>query len=419
MTDIIDLGYRPREPFIAFHKRKQRWACIVAHRRAGKTVACIIDLIDFALRHKGGDARFAYIAPTYSQAKDVAWTYCKGYVAQIPGVKISEKELTITLPNGARVRLYGSDNYDRLRGIFLDGAVLDEVADMDPRAWPEVIRPALADRKGWAVFIGTSKGRNAFYDLAETAKANPEEWFYALLRADQTGLLPEEELESLKRLMTPEQYAQEMLCSFDAAVQGAFYGRDIEQAEGENRITSVPHDRAADVYAAFDLGFGDSTAIWLFQIIGQEWHFIDYYEASGQALDHFVDWMKSRRFMIHEVLLPHDGEAHELQTGKSRQQFLEERGFRVRIVPRHNPMDGINAVRLRFNRFWFDKDKCDFGIKALRMYRTEYDARNKVFRDKALHDWTSHCADALRTGVMGVFETRQTALPQIDTSWVA
>jgi phage terminase large subunit len=181
----------------------------------------------------------------------------------------------------------------------------------------------------------------------------------------------------------------------------------------------VPLERSADVFACWDLGIADSTAIWVWQIIGREWHWLDYYEASSQALDHYVDWVKARGYTIHEHLLPHDAEARELQTGKSRKQFLEERGLNVRIVPRHEVMDGIDAARVRFNRFWFDADKCALGLDRLRMYRAEYDTKNEVLRPRPLHDSASHGADAFRYGVMGADDAPKLKdLPQVQTDWV-
>lgn len=414
----VNLNLAAREQFVPYLTREQRWAGVVAHRRAGKTVACIMDLIKKAVEHTGREPRFAYIAPTYQQAKDVAWSYLKEYTTAIPGMSKSESELSVTFPhNGARIRLYGAENYDRIRGLYLDGVVIDESGDIDPRAWPEVIRPALSDRRGWATFIGTPKGRNAFYSIYTKAKVD-EDWYTEELRASQTGILDSEELDSARKMLTPEQYAQEYECSFDAAIVGAFYGREMAQSEQDGRITSVPHDRSADVYASWDLGIGDSMAIWIFQVVGKEWHWINYYENSGFALDHYVDWVKSLPYTVHGHYLPHDGEARELQTGKSRKEFLEERGFNVEIVPRHEPMDGIDAARTRFNRFWFDEKKCARGIDCLRMYRSEYDDKNQVLRPRPLHDWASHGADAFRCGVMGGQEARSFDLPQIDTDWV-
>jgi len=189
--------YSARRAFVPFHERGERWACLVAHRRAGKTVACVGDLILGALQTRKPNARFAYVAPLYVQAKDVAWAYVKQFASAVPGVAFNEAELRADFPNGARVRLYGADNYDRLRGLYLDGVVLDEYADMPPAAWGEVIRPALADRRGWAVFIGTPKGRNAFWEVWERARAT-EGWFSLLLKASETGLLPAEELQAAR-----------------------------------------------------------------------------------------------------------------------------------------------------------------------------------------------------------------------------
>lgn len=400
----LNLNFAAREQFVPYLTRDKRWASVVAHRRAGKTVACIMDLVKQAVEHKGREPRLAYVAPTYTQAKDVAWSYLKEYTASIPGMEKSESELTVTFPhNKARIRLYGAENYDRIRGLYLDGVVIDESGDIDPRAWPEVIRPALSDRKGWATFIGTPKGRNAFYDVHKRAMAS-DDWFTAELRASQTGIIDAGELDDAKSQMTAEQYAAEYECSFDAAIVGAFYGREMALAETDNRIGRVPHDRAADTFASWDLGIGDSMAIWIGQIIGREWHWIDYYENSGFALDHYVDWIKARPYTVHQHYLPHDGEARELQTGKSRKQFLEERKFNVTIVPRHEPMDGIDAARVRFNRMWFDAEKCARGIDALRMYRSEFDDKNQTLRQRPLHDWASHGADAFRCGVMGAEE---------------
>ena len=207
----IDLGYVPRAHFIPFHKRTKRWAIILAHRRAGKTVACINDLLDWALRCDKPDGRYAYVGPTYGQVKDVAWTYLKNATGPIPGVEQRESDLMVNLPNGARVRLYGADNYDRMRGIYLDGVIIDEIADIDPRAWNEVIRPALSDRAGWAAFIGTPKGRNRFYDMwdeATNGKKMPdgsrdksEQWFTLKLKASETGLMSDDELASARATM--------------------------------------------------------------------------------------------------------------------------------------------------------------------------------------------------------------------------
>ena len=421
----LTLELRPRGVFRPYLNRKQRWAGIVAHRRAGKTVACIMDLVRHAVQCERPDPRFAYVAPTYTQAKDVAWSYLKRYVGNIPGMSISESELSVTFPhNNARIRLYGAENYDRIRGLYLDGVVIDEMGDIDPRAWAEVIRPALSDRQGWATFIGTPKGRNEFYRIIhgggefKGALKDPD-WFGDVLKASGTSLIPDSELADARKMLTPEQYAQEYECSFDAAILGSYYGKEIALAESEKRIARVLHERSADTFAAWDLGIGDSTAIWVFQIVGREWHFIRYYENSSQPLDHYVDWVKGLPFKVHRHFLPHDAEARELQTGNSRLEFLEDRGFACEVLPRHNDMDRIDAARVKFNRFWFDVEHCARGIDCLRMYRAEFDEKHKTLKPRPLHDWASHGADAFGYAVMGGDDRKATKpLPQAATNWV-
>lgn len=390
----IRLGYTARAPFVSFHQRRERFACIVAHRRAGKTVAAVCDLIDAALRSDKVDPRFAYVAPFYAQAKDVAWTYLKRYVSPIPGVTINESELRIDLPNKARVRLYGADNYDRMRGLYLDGVVLDEYADMDPSAWSEVIRPALADREGWAVFIGTPKGQNAFYDLYERAKADAT-WFDLRLKASETGLIPAVELLALRAELSDDEYAREFETSFDAAVEGSYYATLLNKASDEKRIGRVAVDPILPVHAAFDLGIGDSTAIWLAQFVGREIRLVDYIENNGVALDWYARTLRDLGHSYDPLILPHDANARELGTGKSRAEVLEAAGFKTRVLAPLPVNDGIEAVRRLIPRMWIDEQKCDAGIQALKQYRARKDEKRRLTLGP-LHDWTSHCADALR-----------------------
>lgn len=393
----ISLGYQARPQFKAFHARKQRWSCIVAHRRCGKTVACIMDLIDAALRCERQGPRYAYVAPYYAQAKDVAWTYLKQYTSAIPGVTHNESELRVDLPNGARLRLYGADNADRLRGIYLDGIVLDEYADMDPRAWTEVIRPALSDREGWATFIGTPKGRNAFYEIWDMARQSPT-WFAQMLRASETGLVKESELADARAMMPPEQYAQEYECSFDAAIVGAYYGKEIAELEKSGRIRSVPYEPSLPVYTAWDLGLDDATAIWFVQAAGNEIRVIDYYETNNTALTDVARVLRNDKpYLYGEHYLPHDAEIRELMTAKSRKDSLESLGIRpIVIASKQSVEEGINAARLMLPKCVFDETKCRQGVEALKQYRREWDDKTKTFRQRPLHDWTSHGADAFR-----------------------
>jgi phage terminase large subunit len=243
--------YVPRQQFVQFHSRRQRFACIVTHRRAGKTVACIHELQACALRRESVRPRFAYVSPFLKQSKAVAWDYLRE-AAFYPGAggTINESELRVDYANGGQLRLYGADNPDALRGIYLDGVVMDEYADMDPRLWSEVIRPALADRKGWAVFIGTPRGRNALFDTWTRASADPQNWYALMLKASETGLIAQDELDLARRELSDEQYAQEFECSFDAAIIGAYYGKLMADAEQQERITGVLHEASALVWTS-------------------------------------------------------------------------------------------------------------------------------------------------------------------------
>ncbi|NDE18531.1 hypothetical protein EBZ80_26855, partial [bacterium] len=245
--------------FKPYHSRTQRFASIVAHRRAGKTVATINDQIRRAIEFPRQDGRFAYIAPFRQQAKDVAWSYLKFYTAPIPGIEVSESELHVTLPTGSRIRLYGSDNYDAMRGIYLDGVIMDEFADHHPQAWREVVRPALADRQGWATFIGTSKGKNAFYDMQVLAESSPD-WFAARMKASETGLLPASELEAMRQTMSANEYAREMECDFDAAIEGAYFADLIAEAKKQGRIGRVAKDPNMAIRVYCDLGGSGAKA---------------------------------------------------------------------------------------------------------------------------------------------------------------
>ena len=424
-TQRITIPYSPRVQFQAFHDRTQRFAAIVAHRRAGKTVACVNDLIRAALTCKRDNPRLAYIAPYFTQAKDIAWNYVKQYTAVIPGVETNESELRVDLPNGGRVRLYGAENYDRLRGIYLDGVVLDEPADIDPRAWPEVIRPALSDRGGWAVFIGTPKGRNAFYEIWAgdsdgkwNGAINDPDWFALMLKASETNILAPEELDDQRKQMSADQFEQEYECSFQAAIQGAYYGREMSQAEKDNRIGGVPWEPKLKVHTAWDLGIGDSTAIWFVQQSGKELCVIDYYEASGVGLDHYAKVLGEKQYVYGDHILPHDVTVKELGTGRSREETLRSLGIAPRIIPAQSVEDGINAARLIVSRCWFDADKCKRGIEALRQYRRDYDEKLKNFKSRPLHDWTSHAADAFRYLALGLRDESSAKWVQPSTKWV-
>lgn len=214
----VTIPYKPRPYQARLHKELEthRFGVIVMHRRAGKTVLVTAHMLLSALATKRPSAMYGYVAPYRNQAKAIAWGLLKHFSAPLPGVQVNESELSITLHNGAVLRVFGADNADALRGLRFDGCVLDEVADMKPDVWQEVVRPALSDRQGWAVFIGTPKGVNLFSELYEQGQREPG-WFSAMLRVDETGALPPEEVEALKREMSDKSFRQEYLCDFTAS----------------------------------------------------------------------------------------------------------------------------------------------------------------------------------------------------------
>lgn len=377
-------------------------------------MACINELIKAALTIQRSDGRFAYVAPFYRQAKAVAWDYLKRFSAPIPGLAINESELRIDYPNGSRIQLFGADNADALRGMFFDGLVADEYGDWKPSVWGYVIRPALADRAGWAVIIGTPKGRNQFYDAYEQAQRLTD-WLCLTIKASESGLLPQAELDALRSELTEDAWRQEMECDFDAALPGAIYGKELWQAEQEGRVRAGVYEPALPVHAVLDLGFSDDTAIWWFQV-GKELRLIDCYAASGMPISHYNDVLRARPYRYGEWLyLPHDARAKSLQTGRSIEQQFSALNWRPRLVPQLGLVDGIQAARLTLADCWFD-EACREGIETLKQYQREYDEDKKCFRDKPRHDWTSHYADAFRYACL-VWREEMAPKPTPTTKW--
>ena len=419
-----DLGYRPRDPQLEIHRavNRNRFTVVVAHRRMGKTVSAILHLINSALNNNKVNPRYAYIAPTYAQAKRVAFDYLVDYTRPL-GAKVNIAELRVDFL-GRRISLYGSENADALRGQYFDGVVLDEIGDQNPKIWNEIVRPALADRntedcKTWCLFIGTPKGKNHFADFKDRA-LKADGWKYLEFKASETGILDPAELAAAKAEMGDDKYRQEFECSFDAPVEGAYYGGLINKAEEDGRITTIPRDVLSRTVCAWDLGISDSTSIWVAQIVGKEIQLIDFCENHGVGLDYYVSWLRERGYQDAEQILPHDVEVRELGTGKSRKEMLMEAGLDVTIAPKLSVADGIQSVRRLLPRCWFDKDKTDLGLSAIRNYRRQFNEKLNVFYDTPLHDWSSHAADSFRYLAVGLSEGGSDwgAPLNVNTSWV-
>ena len=416
----VTIPYKPRPLQRRFHDERTRFCVLLCHRRFGKTVAAVNDLVRQALRTERKDWRAAYAAPFYSQAKAVAWDYLKKFSAPLPGVQYNESELRCDLPNGARIRLFGTDNAQALRGMYLDDLVLDEPADMSRQVWTQVLRPMLADRQGRALFCGTPQGTdNLLYDVWQQAGADQSGlWSRFRFPASETGYLPQAELEAARQSMDEAEYAQEFECSFAAAVRGAYYAELIDAAEVAGRIRDITVEPQLPVHTAWDLGMDDATAIWFFQVEPSgDWRFVDYYEASGEGLAHYAKVLQDKGYLYGTHIAPHDIRVRELGTGKSRWERASELGIRFAIAPQLQVSDGIDAVRHKLPRCWFDSTRCADGVRALRTYRKEWREKNNVYADRPRHDWTSHCADAMRYAVTGFRDSTSPAPSRARTDY--
>jgi hypothetical protein len=403
MAEVIEIAYKPREQQLAIHDLMdgKRFGVVVAHRRMGKTVSAINHLIKEAVLNQKEAPRYAYIAPTYGQAKRVAWDYLVKYAEPLGGTQnITELRVDFW---GRRIQLYGSDNPETLRGQYFDGVILDEIGDQNPKIWTDIVRPALADRKGWCLFIGTPKGHNHFKELRDRAEKE-DGWGLLEFKASETGVVDETELKAAKNEMGEDKYRQEFECSFDAAVEGSYYGQILNELEEKKHIQEIPREELSRTFTAWDLGMGDSTSIWVAQLVGTEVRLIDYYENHGVGLDHYVKWIKDNDYLKAEHILPHDVRVRELGSGKSRLEMLEESGLEIKIAPRMGLDDGIQAVRRLLPRCWFNVPQVQIGLNCLRNYRRDYDEKRKIFYERPLHDWSSHGSDSFRYLALGLDE---------------
>lgn len=396
--NVVESPYQPRPLSLDFHARKERFAIIVAHRRFGKTVMCINDLVDKALQCHLPFPKFAYVAPFYRQAKDIAWIYLKFYAAPITE-KVMESELSVLLKNGATIKLFGADNPDSLRGNYFDGIIIDEYGQISPRLFGEIIAPALADRKGWCVFIGTPAGPNHFKELWDTS-ANDVRWFRRMYKATETNIIDEEELEMIRTMPGSDDntFRQEMLCDFNAAVRGAYYGNQLNEMEVQGLMGDFPWDPDRPVLLAFDIGFTDDTSIWFYQYDGKTIRIIDFFSESGFSVDEVMDNLMDRPYAYGTFYLPHDAKNKSFQTGKSTLEQMRAHDAKCLLVPSLSVQDGIQAVRKTFPQMQFNTANPEVlkGVNALKIYQREFDDKKRIFKEKPLHNWASNPADAMR-----------------------
>ena len=382
-----------------------RRAVSVWHRRAGKDKTILNILTKEAFKRVGA---YYYFLPTYSQGQKIIWNGMDReglpFLSHIPKDlrrRTVGTTMLIELVNGSIIQIVGSDSIDSIVGTNPIGCVFSEYSLQDPRGW-DFIRPILLENGGWALFNFTPRGHNHAYDLYKMAESNPD-WFCDRLTISDTGALTEEDVQSERDAgMSEDLIQQEFYCSFDAAIAGAYFAHQLQQARDEGRILDrieIEPDIPVDTW--WDLGVSDTTCIWMSQTIGKEIRIVDFYEESGEGLPHYADMLKSRGYQYGRHVAPHDIEVRELGSGQSRKQIALDLGINFETCPRvGNKLDSIEAARSIFGRVWFGRDKCQRGIDALASYHKAYDDKRQVYQLHPVHDWASHPADAFQTLAM-------------------
>lgn len=408
----INTGYTPREWQLKVHRELRRFSVLNVHRRGGKSILCVNQLIHTLLTCQYKNPFGAFIAQNYASAKRIIWQYLKDYTQNFIDVSANESELLLTIPrpwkgDKIRIQLLGSERPDSLRGLYFDMVVFDEFAFSDPTAWNSIIRPALSDRNGSAILISTPNGRNHFhtvYSYAEKEMINGNQsWYAHTLRASESGVIPEQELRLIRESIGEEAYQAEFECSFFAQVKGAYYKDQIELLESKGQIKDYPIDPSLPVVVGIDLGMSDSTAMWFVQQLRDEIRVIDYYENSGKALPDYVKVMREKPYIVDQVILPHDATVRELGTGLSRVETLRSLGLNnIKVLPRQTIQDGINAARLTIPKCWFHRSNTQRGVECLRSYHKEWNEKLQTFDKNPEHDWSSHAADAFRYLSLGL-----------------
>lgn len=380
----------------------------VWHRRAGKDKDCFNFTIKEAAKKTG---IYYYFFPHFSQGRKILWDGVdkSGFrtLDHIPKELIyghpNSTEMKIRLMNGSLIQIIGTNNIDSIVGTNPIGCVFSEYSLQDPQAW-ELIRPILAENGGWSIFNFTPRGSNHAKELYDMACRNPA-WDAELLTVNDTldeegnRIITDEHIQAEREAGMSEDFIQqEFYCSFTLGVEGSYYARQVQLARDEERISRIPYDPQSRVYTAWDLGYGDSTAIIFYQICGNEIHCIDYYENHGEGLPHYAKLLHDKPYVYADHFAPHDIDSHAFSSGLSAKEVGSSLGIKFIPLPtlKLSIEDGIEAMRGIFPRLWIDEDKCKQLIKCLENYRKEFDTKYNTYKLRPVHDWASHGADAAR-----------------------
>jgi phage terminase large subunit len=435
--------WKPRayqEPLWNYLANGGKRAVAVWHRRAGKDEVCLHHTACSAMERVGV---YWHMLPQADQARKAIWDAVNPNTGRrrideaFPNEirqTTRETDMFIRFVNGSTWQVVGSDNFNSLVGTPPIGIVLSEWALADPAAWA-YLSPILRDNGGWALFIFTPRGRNHAYKTLLAARKN-DGWFSETLTVEETKRFTKEDLEEERQTLIDiygeddgeNKFQQEYNCSFDAAILGAYFTREIARAEKEGRITSVPYISDLPVITAWDIGRSDATAIWFAQqASGGACRIIDYYRNVGKDVTWYCDVLKERGYSYTEHIWPHDGGKGDWSTAKTRPQIAIDHKITPRILNQEQDVtDGINAARRLMGRCWFDADKCADGLEALRSYHKQWDDKNRCFKDKPHHDWASDPADSFRYLARGISDPtpppprpQRYRRDQMDSGWMA
>lgn len=410
MTIPYDFKARSYQiPFWEAAKTGIKRFILIWPRRNGKDKTAFNFMVMKAVQKVG---IYYYLFPSYNQGRKILWDGIDGnglkFMAHIPKeliTNLNSTEMKVTLRNGSIIQIVGVDNVDSIVGTNPIGCVFSEYSLQDPSAW-NFIRPILAENGGWALFIYTPRGSNHGKDLYDIAKDQPDVWFVDKLTADDTGYPSKASIDQERRDgMSEDMIQQEFYTSFTLGIEGSYYSKYIQEAYDEDRIARVPWNKNNRVYTAWDLGYGDSTAITFYQFgAGSEVHIIDYYESHGEGLAHYAGVLRDKKYIYADHYAPHDIDNHSFATGCSAKAVGLELGIRFVTLPtlKLRLEDGIEAVRGIFPRCYFDKEKCKPLIKALENYRKEFNETHGVYKNRPLHDKWSHGADSFRYFALAV-----------------
>jgi len=404
----IDIEIRPRKPFREFLACKKRWMTIVAHRRAGKTVAVIQKLILEAMTHKrkGMDTaplRYFYCCPTLSQAKSVSWSYLLNFTADIPNIIVNHSELRVTFPNRAEIRLLSGENAERARGLYADGIVLDEVEDIPYAHQTHIFLPCLLDYNGWMICMGTPKGKGNLYKALNQAKERPEKNYSLVLKASDTGIVSEDDLGEIRAKIGEDAYQQEMECNFNVARAGAIYSKEVNEARMQGRVLDFGVDNSQLVHTTWDLGSPENTVV--------IYHQRDQHNLTYKVIDcdfglnmttaERVAHMMAKGYNFGQHFLPHDGRTRGADNLSFQNKLLEAGLNNVVVLPNagYGAEDkGIRTMKDMFSSIFFSKlvDVEDGLLDALDNYHNREDKKDGRVTNVVVHDWCSHFADAFR-----------------------